>query len=204
MPAGFTGPAPSGTVAANLLATTKAFDFDADSSTGDYWFSSLLPPPDPTAKAGLAALGTSGGRYLAAAKHQGRLTPVKTAKADGVPGCGTGLVLLGAGQACAITVTITPGAGKGSVVRGPSSSPNWPSISISRTPLRSATPRTRGSDTSNSTSPSLSAMKRWAFSSRPSQESSPFFARSPNQSRVAASCVCSSSAERRLTGWHRS
>jgi hypothetical protein len=119
-PGPFTGPAPSGHVAVNLVATTSAFDFDADSSTGDFWFSSLIPaPPSPNANmTGRAALGHRG-MYLNALRHQSRITPVRAAKAKKVPACGNNNApILDPGQSCTITFTITPGAAHGKTVRG--------------------------------------------------------------------------------------
>ena len=77
-PGPFTGPAPTGHVAVNLLATTSAFDFDADSSTGDYWFTSLIPAQGPASAnaTGAAALG-SRGKFLTALQRQARTTPVR-------------------------------------------------------------------------------------------------------------------------------
>ncbi|HZZ95433.1 MAG TPA: S8 family serine peptidase [Jatrophihabitantaceae bacterium] len=111
--------APSGHFAENVVATTSAFDFDADSSTGDFWFTSLIPAAgSPTANAtGPSALG-SHGRYLNELRRQARTTPVATTSAKTVPGCGSGPVILDPGQSCTITFTITPAAAHGAKVRG--------------------------------------------------------------------------------------
>ena len=118
-PGPFSGPAPSGHVAVNLLATTSAFDFDADSSTGDYWFTSLIPAQgsDSANATGAAALG-SHGKFLTALQRQARTTPVHASRAKAAPSCGSGAVILNPGQSCAITFTITPGAAHGKTVRG--------------------------------------------------------------------------------------
>jgi hypothetical protein len=115
-PGPFTGPAPSGKAKANLIATTKAFDFNADSSTGDYWFNSLVQPSANSSSAA-PKLGERG-RYLKALASQSRTTPVAAPKSGAVPGCGQGLVILDPGQKCAITFTVTPSASKGKTVRG--------------------------------------------------------------------------------------
>ena len=59
-PGPFNGPAPTGTVALNAIATTKAFDFDADSSVGDYWFTSLIPAPGCRRRRSLSGSPRSG------------------------------------------------------------------------------------------------------------------------------------------------
>lgn len=112
----FAGPAPSGHVAANLLARTRAFDPDADSSTGDFWLTSLVQAPANMAS-GSPALGTAS-RYLAALRHQARITPVGTVRAGAVPRCGNGPVVLPPHASCSITFTITPSAARGRVVHG--------------------------------------------------------------------------------------
>lgn len=132
-PGPFTDSAPSGTASANATATTHAFDLNADSSLGDYWFTSLTPPPAPqTADAGsttagaksTAAFGQSG-RVLDELRTQSRQTPVRAAKAQAepkasTPQCDPSLPALERGQSCTITFEITPNsnAKSGSVVHG--------------------------------------------------------------------------------------
>jgi hypothetical protein len=119
VPGPFNGPAPTGTVALNAIATTKAFDFDADSSVGDYWFTSLIPAPAPTSAqpTGVASLGHPN-RYLTAAKKQARTTPVRKLAAARVPACYPAAPILDPAQSCIITFTITPSAPHSATVRG--------------------------------------------------------------------------------------
>jgi hypothetical protein len=115
-PGPFTDAAPSGTAKANLIATTKAFDFDADSSTGDYWLTSLVQP-SADASSARPQIGQRG-RFLKALAAQSRITPVATSKSSAVPGCGQGAIVLQPGQKCAITFTVTPAASSGKTVKG--------------------------------------------------------------------------------------
>jgi hypothetical protein len=114
-PGPFDGPAPSGHVAANLLARTPAFDPDADSSTGDFWLTSLVQPTSNATKNSAAGAAW---HNLAAMRHQAKITPVRTVRAGAVPKCGNGPVILPAHASCSITFTITPSGPHGQVVRG--------------------------------------------------------------------------------------
>jgi hypothetical protein len=118
-PGPFNGPAPKGTVALNAIATTRAFDFDADSSVGDYWLSSLIPAPAPAAAqpVGVASIGHHN-RYQTAALKQAGTTPVRKAVAATVPACDPALPILNPGRSCTITFTITPSAPHGATVEG--------------------------------------------------------------------------------------
>jgi hypothetical protein len=118
-PGPFNGPAPAGTVALNAFATTKAFDFDADSSVGDYWFASLIRAPAATSAqpVGVASIGYHN-RYLSAAKKQASTTPVQQLAASSVPACDPAAPILDPGQSCKITFTITPSASHGATVHG--------------------------------------------------------------------------------------
>ena len=118
-PGPFNGPAPKGTVALNAIATTRAFDFDADSSVGDYWLSSLIAAPAPAAAqpVGVASIGHHN-RYLTAAQKQAGTTPVHKAVAATVPACDPAQPILDPGQSCTITFTITPSAPHGATVEG--------------------------------------------------------------------------------------
>jgi hypothetical protein len=118
-PGPFNGPAPTGTVALNAIATTRAFDFDADSSVGDYWFTSLIPAPAPASPqpAGVASIGHHN-LYLTAAKKQARTTPVRKLAKAKVPACDPAAPILDPGRSCTITFTITPSAPHGATVKG--------------------------------------------------------------------------------------
>jgi hypothetical protein len=118
-PGPFNGRAPTGTVALNAIATTKAFDFDADSSVGDYWFSSLIPAraaasSQPT---GVASIGHHN-RFLTAANKQARTTPVRLLAKGKVLPCNPAKPILDPGQSCTIAFTIKPSAPRGATVRG--------------------------------------------------------------------------------------
>lgn len=127
-PGPFTGPAPSGTASVNATARTHAFDLNADSSLGDYWFTSLIPAPAPPAP-GHAAAGNRGpignaalghtGRVLNAMRYQARQTPVRAAKAS-TPACDPQRPTLNRGASCTFTFKIQPSstAKSGSVVLG--------------------------------------------------------------------------------------
>ncbi len=115
----FNGPAPVGTVAANATATTSTFDPAADSSTGDFWLTSLIPAP--AAAAGVATSPTLGKRSLLAQelRAQALRTPVRSvAPRVAPPACNPALPILNPGRSCTITFTITPSAPRGTVVRG--------------------------------------------------------------------------------------
>jgi Subtilase family/Peptidase inhibitor I9 len=117
----FRGPAPSGTVALNAVAHTKAFDFNADSSLGDYWISALIPAGDPSnaGATGVKALSTGHSRYLNAARYQMRHTPVREAASRAtLPRCADLGGTLETGQSCTVTFTINPGARHGATVSG--------------------------------------------------------------------------------------
>jgi hypothetical protein len=120
-PGPFDGPAPTGHVAVNSTATTAAFDLAADSSVGDYWFTSLIPATSQAAAnrgaVGTAALGHRG-RFQNAARYQARQTPVKSIQRKAAPACDPANPVLNPGQSCTITFTITPTAARHSTVRG--------------------------------------------------------------------------------------
>jgi hypothetical protein len=106
----FDGPAPAGTVSTAAVAQGQLFDPAVTSSTGDFWQLGVGSGDD----AALAALkaNAKGGKYVAQATGK-QATASTTAAADA-----TGPVILQPGQSATITVTITPGAAKGSTVKG--------------------------------------------------------------------------------------
>ena len=109
-PGPFDGPAPTGTVAANATAKTYQFDETADSSLGDYWFTSLIPAPASDSSSSAAGKHATLGKqspYFAAAVKQANTTPVK-AKASKTKACDPDAPFLETGQSCSFTFTSTP------------------------------------------------------------------------------------------------
>ncbi len=104
----FDGPAPAGTVTVSASAIGQLFDPAVVSSTGDYW------------QAGVSGQGASSSLSAFARQLAKRATAARTgtaASADAAPAA-AGPPTLDPGQSTTITVTITPGATRGSLVQG--------------------------------------------------------------------------------------
>jgi hypothetical protein len=109
----FDGPAPAGTVSTAAVARGQLFDPAVTSSTGDFWQLGV-GSGDEAALAALKA-GAKAGKYLA---HATGSAASASASPDAAAADATGPVILRPGQSATITVVITPGAAKGSTVKG--------------------------------------------------------------------------------------
>jgi hypothetical protein len=100
----FAGPATPGTVSVAASAHGQLFDPAVTSSTGDIWQAGVDPGSNPALASALRKAGQGGPLGLRA----------NTAAATAEPAP----VTLAPGKSATISVTVTPGATKGSVVRG--------------------------------------------------------------------------------------